>query len=303
MASLPSVSSFRSLDIDVPELKRYLSRGFKILDVGCGRGTITFDVAKYVYPGEVIGIDQSSDMVSEATEWTKEAKSGVAIQFKSGDVHVLDFPDNTFDLVYSHTVAHLFIDPARALEEQLRVTKPGGWVITSGVRDINPENCFPPCPGMDAAWKALGAYWDSVLKRYQSGGDAPAEFMRKENAKLPSPFWGYGNIRSGLKCPGWFIDAGLKNLDISVKADFIRRHNPKGPGPWWLNSLPTPQNEQSDEDINVFQKTFNIIYDELIRKNMIDWNAIEDARKDVVEWCNDPRAFSFITLVFVAGQA
>ncbi len=70
-----------------------------------------------------------------------------------GDSHALDFADGTWDLVYSHTVVHFFLDPVSALKEQRRVTKPGGLVIVSGVREMVYSMRFPACPNWDKTAK------------------------------------------------------------------------------------------------------------------------------------------------------
>ena len=296
MAEKPSVTKFRTLDNDIPELKRYLSRGMKVLDVGCGRGsTITYGVAEYVSPGEVIGIDPRSETVSEAIESTKEAVSEVAIQFAAGDVHSLDFADNTFDVAYSHTATHFFIDPVLALKEQRRVVKPGGWVIASGVRDLNFSSRVPHCPNWDAAMTALRSYYDSVTKRYESGGLEATEFMNREIERMSSIF-AYFDWQSGRKCPGWFIEADLKNLEISIKADFIRHYTCERTSQRSTNMLPTKRGEESDKNI------YDLIYDELLRQDVIDRSTLELAEEEALEWCDNPQAFFYCTLVIIAGQ-
>ena len=51
------------------------------------------------------------------------------------DAHSLNFADDKYDLVFSNTVLHFLFDPVKALEEQKRVCKKGGFVIAADVRD------------------------------------------------------------------------------------------------------------------------------------------------------------------------
>ena len=211
----------RTLDRDVPELRDYLRPGMKVLDVGCGPGTITVGVAKAVEPGQVIGIDPSEREISTARDWAARAPVDGSLSFSVGDAHELDFPDATFDVVYSHTVTHFLLDPVRALREQKRVAKPGGWVVASGVRDPGILNRYPACPNWDAAWRALSRYYDSMQEGMRAKGEAPTAYHDRETEQLPSYlfFW---DMHAARKCPGWFREAGLSNLEVRIKGDMVK---------------------------------------------------------------------------------
>ena len=70
-----------------------------------------------------------------------------------GDVHALDFPDHTFDVVHAHQVLQHVADPVTALREMRRVTKPGG-VIAVRDSDYAAFTWFPELPALDE-WLAL----------------------------------------------------------------------------------------------------------------------------------------------------
>src|ERR1700683_5581207 len=72
-----------------------LATGMTLLDVGCGPGTITADLATRLKEGTVIGIDLSEEVVALARE-QHLASSGVDLSFRTGDVYSLDFVDATF---------------------------------------------------------------------------------------------------------------------------------------------------------------------------------------------------------------
>ena len=82
----------RTLDYDVPELKPFLHPGIKILDVGCGTGTITLGIAEAVKPGVVIGIDRD-ERVDVARNWAAQVAHPGNITYLVGDSYRLDFPD------------------------------------------------------------------------------------------------------------------------------------------------------------------------------------------------------------------
>lgn len=104
-----------------------------LLDVGCGPGTITADLATRLKGGTVIGIDLSEEVVALARE-QHLASSGADLSFRTGDVYSLDFVDATFDVVYAHQVLQHLSRPVEAFEEMRRVLKPEGFLA---VRDAD----------------------------------------------------------------------------------------------------------------------------------------------------------------------
>src|SRR3954454_19712121 len=89
-----------------------LRPGLDLLDVGCGPGTITVDLAALVAPGRVVGIDVSADPLAEARGLAERA--GVDVTFDVGDVYALAEPDDTFDVVHAHQVLQHLADPVAA---------------------------------------------------------------------------------------------------------------------------------------------------------------------------------------------
>lgn len=108
-----------------------LEPGQRLLDVGCGPGTITLDLARLVAPGEVVGIDRSEEIVERAE--ADRATAGVEnVRYEVGDVYDLASDDGSFDVVHAHQVLQHLTDPVAALAEMRRVVRPGGVVA---VRD------------------------------------------------------------------------------------------------------------------------------------------------------------------------
>ncbi|GAC1381517.1 MAG: methyltransferase domain-containing protein [Acidimicrobiales bacterium] len=103
----------------------HLRPGQRLLDVGCGPGTITVDLARRVAPGPTVGVDASAAVVAEARSAAPSA-GAPTVTFRTGDVYALDFDDASFDVVHAHQVLQHLSDPVAALGEMRRVLAPGG---------------------------------------------------------------------------------------------------------------------------------------------------------------------------------
>src|SRR5919198_863524 len=103
----------------------YLEPGQALLDVGCGPGTITADLADLVAPGRVTAVDPAPAALAEATAYL--AGRGVAnVTLTSQDIHALGFADDSFDVVHAHQVLQHVADPVAALRELRRGCPPRG---------------------------------------------------------------------------------------------------------------------------------------------------------------------------------
>jgi SAM-dependent methyltransferase len=121
---------WRTVENSAAYLIPRLARGRSVLDVGCGPGTITADLAERVAPGPVVGIDTSAEVVV-ACACDHTAPN---LAFRTADVYRLDDPDGAFDLVHAHQVLQHLTDPVGALVEMRRVCRRGGTVA---VRDAD----------------------------------------------------------------------------------------------------------------------------------------------------------------------
>ena len=101
----------------------HLKPGMRLLDCGCGPGTITLGLAQAVAPGHVVGVDREQSQLDAAAARFKAA--GVQAEFRTCSIYELPFPDASFDVVFAHAVFEHLKDPQRAALEVRRVLKPG----------------------------------------------------------------------------------------------------------------------------------------------------------------------------------
>ena len=149
--------------------------GDSILDVGSGTGALAFTLAERPSV-RVTGVDPSSAYV----RYAQSKASGDRVKFIVGDAQALDLPDATFDRTVSLLVMNFIPQPATALREMMRVTRPGGtvaaavWDYAEGMEmlrvfwdeavaldpsiDARDERHMPLCKRgeLEAAWQAGG---------------------------------------------------------------------------------------------------------------------------------------------------
>ena len=140
--------TWRTAENSAGYLLAHLRPGLDLLDVGCGPGTITLDLAARVAPGRVRGVDVSADVIEQA-----RASADGRAEFAVDDAYHLDLPDASFDVVHAHQVLQHLTDPVAAAAEWRRVLRPGGLLA---VRDSDYAGFFwaPADPRLDR-WLAL----------------------------------------------------------------------------------------------------------------------------------------------------
>jgi SAM-dependent methyltransferase len=116
-----------------------LLRAERVLDVGCGTGVITEELAARTR-GRVVGVDLDPEMVAYAQQ------RGGQAEYQAGDAHDLVFADGWFDLVACHFVLMWCRDPARVAQEMVRVTRPGGAVLVCAEPDYGGRIDHPDLP-------------------------------------------------------------------------------------------------------------------------------------------------------------
>ena len=128
-----------------------LEPGMSLLDVGCGEGWITRDLARLVSPGRVIGIDASADVIERARSGGDVPDN---LSFEATDLFNLDYADGSFDVVHAHQLLHHLSDPAGALRALARVTRPGG-LISDREGDYGAAWWYPASAGWETWQRAF----------------------------------------------------------------------------------------------------------------------------------------------------
>ena len=111
--------------------------GERVLDVGCGSGAVTRDIARRVGSrGLAVGLDPSPELLAVARELAQEAGLGDRVEFREGDARRLPFPDGSFDVGLSVTALSHVPRGEAAIPELVRVLRSGGRL---GVFDLDTD--------------------------------------------------------------------------------------------------------------------------------------------------------------------
>jgi demethylmenaquinone methyltransferase/2-methoxy-6-polyprenyl-1,4-benzoquinol methylase len=109
-----------------------------VLDLACGTGDITFQVARRIVSGAVVGVDITPGML-EIAEQKRETLGISRVRFELGDITCLDYSDNQFDRVTVGYGVRNVPDISRLLNEVFRLLKPGGRFLSLDFgKPVNP---------------------------------------------------------------------------------------------------------------------------------------------------------------------
>ena len=139
----------QALETAEERIPLYLKIGVKeaglILDVGCGSGMVTRDIA-HLTKGKIIAIDGSEEMIKVAKKILKMYKN---VEMRIGEAENLPFEDNKFDIVTCNLLLMWAQNPQKVVNEMARVTKPGGTVLASIEPDYGGKLHYPENPKVD----------------------------------------------------------------------------------------------------------------------------------------------------------
>jgi len=105
-----------------------MSEGDEVLGVACGKGVALGYFAEE-FGVTAAGVENDPRMVEQAEDWAREAGIAGQLQFQSGRSDALPYRDAIFDITIGEIGLSNHCEPARAVRELVRVTKPGGFVV------------------------------------------------------------------------------------------------------------------------------------------------------------------------------
>jgi ubiquinone/menaquinone biosynthesis C-methylase UbiE len=152
----PSVlrsQTWRTVDNSAAYLREHLRPGVNVLDVGCGAGTITVDIARRVAPGRVVGVDAEATVIEQARRLADDAGLG-NVELVVGDASgPPGAAGGRFDVAHAHQLLLHVADPVAVLGQMLAAVRPGG-VVAARDTDYAGMIWWPPDPRLDR-WLAL----------------------------------------------------------------------------------------------------------------------------------------------------
>ncbi|KAL4890160.1 S-adenosyl-L-methionine-dependent methyltransferase [Aspergillus ambiguus] len=168
-SSVIQTHSWRTLTNSAAYILPYIRPDMKILDIGCGPGSITVDFAGRVPQGHVTGVEYTPEPLDQAR--TLAASQGLSnIDFQVADIHSLPFEDNAFDIVHVHQVLQHIADPVQALREMKRVAKPNGGIVAA--RESASSTWYPENEGI-TAWLEV----TSRVAKAKGGNPHPGRYI------------------------------------------------------------------------------------------------------------------------------
>ena len=167
--------------------------GERVLDVGCGTGSLTFSIAERADVASIEAIDFEEQFVEALRQRNKNPR----ISARQGDACALPFQNGQFDRALSLLVLHFVSDPAKAISEMRRAVRPGG-VVAATVWDN-----FGGMPSQRMFWDTFCAIEPAAIEPRRKG--------------LVRPMTRPGELAAA------FLDGGLEQVaetTLTIRMDF-----------------------------------------------------------------------------------
>jgi len=208
-----------------------LRPGQRVLDVGCGSGVVTRDVALRVSPGgHAVGVDPSAEFLTIARTLAREAGLNAVAEFREGSALALPFADGEFDVALAATVLAHVPGGAAAVPEMARVVRPGGRV---GIFDFDGDSLIISHPDRALTRRIVAAFSDHAA--------VDGWLVRRLPGLLRQA--GLTNVATRAFLPleqdpdGFYGRAALRAVDVARQTGAITESEREG----WLASLRAEQ--------------------------------------------------------------
>lgn len=191
---------WRTVGNSAAYLRDHLRSGLSLLDIGCGPGTLSVDLARHVSPGPVLAVDLVDDVLAEARDHAATVGVG-GIEFRVADAYDLDVAPGSYDVVHAHQVLQHVSDPVRVLRGMRRACRSGG-IVAARDADYGGFTWFPEDPVLER-WRQL----------YQA--------VARSNGAEPD---------AGRRLLGWARAAGFADVTPSASLWCFATRQDRG---WW----------------------------------------------------------------------
>ncbi|CAK1361308.1 putative methyltransferase [Cercospora beticola] len=174
----------------------------RILDVGCGSGEITVDVAEMFPEAQVVGLDVSAAMLESAKVYA-ERRGVKNLEFVKGSVFDLEAlkEQGKFNVAYTHQVVAHLPDPVSGLKEMVEVVRTGGAIcLREG--DLRSGRFWP-----DGEYDELQECFRTIIKVHEGNG---------------------GTTDAGRKLKSWLKEAGIIDKEILTSTNVTSYDSPEG---------------------------------------------------------------------------
>ena len=201
--------------------------GERILDLGCGSGIISFQIADTVGPsGSIVCVDIAQKMIEHCQKKLKDTNYTNLI-FEYGDVEQLSYPVDSFDRMYASAILPWLINPQAALRHWFELLKPGGSIGLT----VWPSNSF--------VW---GDGERQALRKYGINANVHEFSGTKEKTYKLMELAGYQNINIHVIERGRWMEAE------PLKGTFSSGKFAIGQYPHYLENVPQDVIDKASQD-------------------------------------------------------
>lgn len=152
-----------------------ITKGMKGLEMGCGSGAMTIELAKLIgNEGQLLAVDLSQDQINHVKSLTKGFNT---IQFKLWDVNHLSDLGEQFDFIYCRMVLHHVADAHSVILQMKNCLKPGGLIICEEPSIFNSTFCSPPSNAYDQFTQLARACFTKNKRDFEIGHRLEQEFL------------------------------------------------------------------------------------------------------------------------------